>query len=214
MASQLVRRRRELEDGAEHLGWKLGVGNEAGRKLAGTSGPLVGFFTDRNLLRPGATVEVGDMGLPLLEPEIAVFLGADPGPEPSREEALAAITGIRPGLELLDLQLDVVPDVERLVAENIFQRHMIYGPDVVRRGAETAHVEVRVSGGPEDLVGQPEDQAEAIAYLARYLAAFDLSLSAGEIVMTGQVIDPQPIPPGTELEFDYGELGTIGLKTR
>ena len=105
-----------LAEGARPLGWKVGFGAPAALELLKTDRPLVGFLTDRGLIEDGATVPVGDWKNPMLEPEIAAYIGDD-----------GAIAGLSAAIELADV--DVPPaDPEAIVAGNIYHRHVMLGP--------------------------------------------------------------------------------------
>jgi len=53
MEKLLAKRAEMLDAGATPIGWKLAFGTEAAMSTLGTSGPLVGFLTDRTLIAPG-----------------------------------------------------------------------------------------------------------------------------------------------------------------
>ena len=76
MAAQLARRRTVLSSGARHLGWKVGFGTQAAMERMGTAAPLFGFMTDRSLVESGSTVSLAGWTRGVLEPEVAVHLGA------------------------------------------------------------------------------------------------------------------------------------------
>src|SRR3981081_3045464 len=71
MAAQLARRAKLLDSGVRHLGWKAGFASAPARERFGTTGPLVGFLTDRGLLRSGSSITVDGWTQPVLEAEIA-----------------------------------------------------------------------------------------------------------------------------------------------
>jgi 2-keto-4-pentenoate hydratase len=138
LARQLATRRALLDDGAEHLGWKVGVGTPAAMAAIGTDGPLVGFLTRRGELAPGAEAVIADWGAPVAEAEIAVRLGTDLEAGATRERAAAAVDAVAPAIELADVAGDRT-DVEAVVAGNVFHRHVLLGPwDPARAGLDAA----------------------------------------------------------------------------
>ena len=77
MAMQLAHRRARLDAGEKPLGWKLAFGAPAALERLGISGPLVGYLTDRAQLPSGTTLSAAEWTKPLVEPEIAIYMGKD-----------------------------------------------------------------------------------------------------------------------------------------
>src|ERR1700687_513679 len=97
MAAQMSLRRRQLSSGARHLGWKVGFATKAAMERMGTTAPLFGFMTDRSLLKPGSTLNIAGWTRGVLEPEVAVHLGANVPDGASDAEVRADIAGLGPG---------------------------------------------------------------------------------------------------------------------
>jgi 2-keto-4-pentenoate hydratase len=202
--------RAELAAGAEHIGWKVGFGSPAGMASLGIDRPLVGYLTAHRRLEPGATVAVGDWTRPLLEAEIAAYLQRDVGPAATPEEALAAVGGWSLAIELADL--DHPPaDVERILAGNVFHRHVLFG-EVVRDRQEAGvsvlrdGVEVAATDHPDELVGE---LGWVLATTASTLAAAGGALAAGDVVITGSMVPPIDIAPNETWQvasMGFGEL--------
>ena len=72
----------------------------------------------------------------MVEPEIAVYLGKDVAAGADRETARAAISGVGPAIEILDVDHTSTADtVEDTLARDIFQRHVVLGSkDASRAG--------------------------------------------------------------------------------
>ena len=103
MQAQLEMRRLRLADGDKSLGWKVGFGAPAMLKQLQISGPLVGFLTQNARVQSGASVSLAGWAKPVAEPEIAVHIGRDVAGGGDREAAAAAIAGISPAIELVDV---------------------------------------------------------------------------------------------------------------
>jgi len=211
MATQLAERRRRLEAGEEPLGWKLGMGVPAAMEKLGTDAPLVGFLNAPARLESGATVDISDWGNPKLEPEIAVWLGADLSGDASRSEAEAAIKGIGPAIELVDIGEG--SDPERILAANIFQRHVLLGP--VTDGADPSAVSASiVKGGAEaasadDATAATGDPVDLVLHVARTLAAAGEALRSGEVVICGSVVPAPDVAAGDKVEVTLEPLGSL-----
>ena len=105
MRVQLDLRRQRLAAGDKSLGWKVGFGAPAMLKQFGISGPLVGFLTQNARVQSGGSVSLEGWAKPVAEPEIAVHIARDVPAGADRDTAVAAIAGISPAIELVDVSL-------------------------------------------------------------------------------------------------------------
>src|SRR3954447_1434580 len=208
MKVNLETRRQRLASGDRALGWKVGFGAPAMLKQLATSGPLVGFLTE-NARRPsGAELSFAGWTKPVAEPEIAVHIGQDVAAGAYHKTAQAAIAGISPVFEIVDLQTPP-QDPEAILGGNIYQRHVVLDQvrpqrlgsssnallcRIMRRGVEAART--------SDSQANTGQWADIVRHVADVLAAFGERLRAGEIIITGSVVAPLIIEPDeNELEF-------------
>jgi 2-keto-4-pentenoate hydratase len=219
MARQLAQRRALLDDGAGHLGWKVGLATPAAMAAVGTDGPLVGFLTVRNTLAPGDEAAIGAWGALVAEAEIAVRLGTDLPAGRTPTQAAAAVDAVAPAIELADTAGDR-SDVEAVVAGNIFHRHVLLGPwDAARAGLDVHGVRLDFRGravyaeqvDPRIGVG---DLADVVRHVADVLDAFGERLRAGDVIITGAIVPPQPVVPGEVLDVRLSGLGELRLVLR
>src|SRR5215207_9415774 len=103
MEAQLKLRRERLAAGDAPLGWKVGFGAPAFLERFKIGGPLVGFLTRNARIEPGGTVSLAGWSKPVAEPEVAVHVGRDLAAGADRAAVAAAIAGISPAIELVDL---------------------------------------------------------------------------------------------------------------
>src|SRR5215468_11581126 len=103
MQRQLELRRARLAAGDKSLGWKVGFGAPAMLKQLDIAGPLIGFLTQNARVQSGGTASLAGWAKPVAEPEIAVHVGRDVPAGADRHTAAAAIAGISPAIELVDL---------------------------------------------------------------------------------------------------------------
>ncbi|HSC91476.1 MAG TPA: fumarylacetoacetate hydrolase family protein [Gaiellaceae bacterium] len=202
LEAQLARRRELLAAGARAVGWKVGFGSPEALARLGLEGPLVGFLVDTALVEDGAAVSLAGWTRPVLEPEVAVWVGP-----------AASIAGLGAAIELADL--DVPPDdPERILAANVYQRHVVLG---VRGPAlEPAALSARVTcGGDERLADDVEALTgrldEVVAHVARTLDAAGEELREGEVVIAGSVVPPLEVRPGDRVRYELKPLGTLEL---
>ena len=218
MAAQMSMRRKQLSSGARHLGWKVGFGTPAAMERLGTTAPLFGFMTDRNVVKSGSVLSIAGWTRGVLEPEVAVHLGSDVPSGADDSEVRAAIAGLGPAVELADLDPDV-QDVEGILSGDIFHRHVLLGPiDRSRAGASITGVEAMVFRNGEKIAGGsgPADfPAEAVVILralAHELEANGETLRAGDVVITGSIVPPVKVGPGQELRAQITPLGEIEVR--
>jgi 2-keto-4-pentenoate hydratase len=219
MQAQLELRRKRLAAGDAPLGWKVGFGAPAFREQLKISGPLVGFLTRNARVESGGSVSLKGWQKPVAEPEIAVHIGRDVSPGSDQATAAAAIAGIAPAIELVDLHTPP-QDPEPILSGNIYQRHVVLsgsGPAragaasdgltcrVIRRGAESAR-----TTDPQANTGQWID---IVRHVADVLAAFGERLRAGEIIITGSVVPPISLEPDEDgIAFAVDPVGSVSVR--
>ena len=202
MQAQLEMRRKRLDGGDKALGWKVGFGAPAMLELLKISGPLVGFLTQNARVQSGGNVSFAGWAKPVAEPEIAVHIGRDVPAGADRETAMAAIAGISPAIEIVDLTAPP-QDPERILGDNIYQRHVVLGGSgPARAGAQSDGLTCRIIRHGKEFARTTDPQAntgqwiDIVRHVADVLAAFGERLRAGEIIITGSVVPPLTIEPG------------------
>jgi 2-keto-4-pentenoate hydratase len=208
MERQLELRRRMIEEGARPIGWKLGLGTPAAMEQHGTSGPLVGFLTDRGLAEPGAALSVGGWGNPTAEPEVAVHVAADVPAGAGRDAVAAAIGGLGVAVEVVDI---AGGEIEDILAGDIFHRHVLLGPAAALEAdaltGTIAHRDTLIEvDDPWALVGDP---VGALEHLAEHLAAFGETVRAGEVLITGSIVPALQVAPGDDIDYRLEPLGGL-----
>jgi len=218
MATQMSMRRRHLESGARHLGWKVGFGTPAAMERLGTTAPLFGFMTDRSLVTSRSVLSIAGWTRGVLEPEVAVHLASDVPARADDAEVRAAIAGLGPAVELADLDPDV-QDVEGILSCDIFHRHVLLGPvDQAYAGGSITGVEALVFRNGDKIAGGPgpaDFTAEAMVILralALELEANGEALRAGDVVITGSLVPPVKVGPGQVLRAQISPLGELEVR--
>jgi 2-keto-4-pentenoate hydratase len=204
LAAQLADWRAALADGAERIGWKLGMGD---RERIG--GPVIGHLTSASLLRDGADHEASEGALHA-DAEVALEIGRDLGADADEDEARTAIARYGAALELVDL---AEPPVEAhdIVAANVFHRAVVLANGIERLPA----VEGRliVNGEVRASAPAPTDVADCVLLVARLLGAMGERLRAGDRIITGSVVQI-PVAPGDAVVADLGALGSARATIR
>ncbi len=203
METLLAKRQALIDDGATPIGWKLAFGTPVAMEKLGTTGPLVGFLTDRTLIAPGGECPVAGWAAPKLEPEIAIHLGAEG----------EGVAGISVAIELADADLPPT-ETETVLAGDIYHRAVVLDraaeptplshpiPARIERDGE----EYATTADAEAEVGRIEDLA---AWTVTYLRHFGIETAAGEVVISGSVVPLLDIAPGQTLRHELPAVGTL-----
>lgn len=201
--------------GRRVIGWKVGFGAPAAMEKLALAAPVVGHLLDVARLSSPARVPVTGWTRPVIEPEVAVTMGRDLGAAATRAEALSAIATLGPALELADLEFPP-EDVGRIVGANIYQRHVVLGPQrpVTESGFPDARAAQVWQDGqalsvPEPLHALTGDPVEVVMHVATVLAAAGRALRAGEIVITGSIVPPVFGQVGTRVRFALAPVGEV-----
>jgi 2-keto-4-pentenoate hydratase len=156
---------------------------------------------------------------PVAEPEIAVHIGRDVAAGADRDTAAAAIAGISPAIELVDVHTPP-EDPERILGENIYQRHVVLaGTEPARAGASADDLSCRIIQHGKETARTTDPQAntgrwvEIVRHVADVLAAFGERLRAGDIIITGSVVAPLTLEPGEDaIAFEVDPIGKVAVR--
>jgi 2-oxo-3-hexenedioate decarboxylase len=212
MERQLAARRELIAAGAHPIGWKVGFSSASAMARLGTSTPLIGFLTDASLVAAGSTFSVSGWSQPMVEPEVAVRMGDEVRSGSNLGEVQRAIASVGPAIELVDL--DPPPtDVEEICACNIYHRGVVLG--AARPGAWLAGATARVlidddaAAHTEDPQEFPGEAVRLVAQVADILNALGERLGSGDVVITGSVVAPLAIRPGSTVRYELDPMGAL-----
>jgi 2-keto-4-pentenoate hydratase len=216
MEAQLGRWRVLVAGGAPRVGWKIGLTDPHVQRHLGLEGPVVGHLTLATTLVPGMSHSLTGATKVGVEPEVAIHLGRDVPPDADRAYCEAAILGLGPALELVDID-GPFDDLERIVARNIFHRGVLFGithPE--RAGGSHAGVTVRTFRNHAvvetvDAAGAG-DLAELVRLVAGALGACGERLLAGDRIISGALTQPVWVEPGDVVSADLQPLGTLAIR--
>ena len=210
----------------ERLGRTLGA--VCGRKIGCTTPvmqryleiahPCAGALYEGRTHRRAATVPYADHWRPGVECEIAVRLGQ---PLPSaaapfdRAAVAAAVESCMAAIEIVDDRYDDFRtlDTPSLIADDFFSAGAVIGVpvtawrdlDLTALGGVMAINGVEVGTGTSaDVMGHP---FEALTWLANHAAATGLPLRAGDVVLTGSIVETRWVEPGDIVRVAIEELG-------
>lgn len=219
MRKQFELLRRRLDAGAKQIGWKVGMGAPAAQERNKLTAPLIGFLLDRAKLSLGATVSLKGWTKPAAEAEIAAHILRDVPAGADRDTVRAAIGALGPAIELADVDCPM-DDVERALACDIWQRHVILGaPDTSRAGARLDGLSGRVTRSgkdvavPANLETNIGEVVGIVRHVADVTAALGDGLRAGQIIICGSLTAPMFLEPDeTGIDFTLAPIGSVSVR--
>jgi 2-oxo-hept-3-ene-1,7-dioate hydratase len=218
MRKQLANLKAAAARGVPRVGWKVGFHDAAAHQRMGIGGPLMGTLDGSRVVPDGGTYHPRPGSRPRAEVEVALHIGRRVAAGVSLEDARAAIAGIAPAFELVDLAKPMQP-IGAMVEGGILHDAVAFGDDqplavfaeMLRWGLPKL-----LRGGEVLREGQagrvPEDVATVVVSAANILGRYGEALEPGDRIICGSYIEPADIAPGDELTADLGPLGRIGIR--
>lgn len=199
---QFARRRALLDGGAEHVGWKLVIGD--GERIG--EDVVVGYLTSATVMPPGGSCRVYGGSDLRADVEIAVQL-SDVPPSTDPDDVIKVIATMAVALEIVDLGGD--DDAFTVVAGNVFHRAVAFGEfrPVVLDWAEAT---LSVNGQRRRSKSLHGAIAERIGAASRILSGMGHPLQTGDRIITGNIAQVS-IRPGDSVTADIDRLGSVTL---
>jgi 2-keto-4-pentenoate hydratase len=194
--AMLTRRREILAQGADPIGWKVGINAPQIQRRLGIDAPLAGFLTTDSLVE-GSWDEYPIV----VESEVAVELGPD----------ARSIAALLPALELAD-PADLEIEVEQMIAGNIFHRAVAFGPRVETDAPGAGRILVNNEVQHELDADQTAANLGTIGALAARLEAVGEELRPGERIITGILAMPYEAQPGDTVRLELDAVGSVELR--
>ncbi|MET9203133.1 fumarylacetoacetate hydrolase family protein [Gordonia sp. NPDC003585] len=210
---------RLLGGGARLVGRKIGLTSAPMQHLLGVDEPDYGFILDTMVFPDGGSIRLSTLCAPRVEPEIAFRLNRPlQGPGVSVADVLDATDAVAAALEIVDSRItDWRITLCDTIADNASSAAVVLGPWVPINDApdlDDISASLHVNGRQVDngvataVLGHP---AEAVAWLANALAAFDTGLQAGEFVMSGSITAAVFVHAGDAAAADLSGLGRVSI---
>ena len=211
---------RRTSAGSTVRGRKLGLTSRRTQQLLGVDEPTFGVLVDEMFVDDGAELAMTELLAPRAEAELAFVLATDlVGPGVSTDDALAAIGGVLPAIEVVDSRIaDWRSRIADSVADNAgAARVVLGGRPVPVRGLDLRLLGVLFSrnGNPVDsgagaaALGHP---AAALGWLANTLSGFGEGLRRGDIVLAGALTRMVPVRPGDVFSAEFAHLGAVSVR--
>jgi 2-keto-4-pentenoate hydratase len=208
MKKLFARRAEMLAAGATPIGWKLAFGTPVAMESLGTTGPLVGFLTDRTVIAPGGECSISGWTAPKLEPEIAIHLG--PGGR--------GVAGVSAAIELADADLPPT-ETEAVLGGDIYHRAVVLDL-VAPRSVPVRPINARIERDGEEIAATDDAESatgkleELAAYVVRYLGEFGESTAQGEVVIGGSMVGLLDIAAGQRFTNEVTAVGGVSVYIR
>lgn len=205
--------------GERLAGWKAGFTTREAQEAYQVPEPVCAF-----LLASG--VFPSDVELPCarfvgltVEAEIAFVMRGDlAGPGVTAAQALTAVEGALPALELVDFRYSGKATGTDIIAEGVFANAIVLGGaltsvagiDLALEGLVYVHSGVvAATNTAAEVMGNP---LNSLAWIANHLGRRGLGLKAGETVMTGSVSKLLKPKAGDTVRATYTRLGSVGAR--
>ena len=208
---------RRVADGRVVRGRKVGLTSRRMQDLLGVDEPNFGVLVDDMFVEEGDEIPLGSMLQPRVEAEMAFVLDRDlVGPGVTTADALAAISGVLPAIEVVDSRIaDWRITLVDTIADNASSGRVVLGGhllpvtalDLRLTGVLFARNGVAIeSGAGAEALGNP---ARCVAWLANKLGTLGSGLRRGDVVLPGALHRMVPVRPGDVFRADFAHLGSV-----
>ena len=181
--------------------------------------PIYGYIFDYMVVPDKGQLSMKELIHPKIEAEIAFVMGKDIGGDAvTPEEVLNSIDYIVPAMEIIDSRYKnfqfTLPDV---IADNTSASRVVFGTKKTKaRDLELDKVkaELQVNGEMKGcgtgaaVLGNP---LNSVVMLTKMLARKEKKVMAGEVVLTGALLQAVKIGIGDEVVAKFNGLGEVSL---
>ena len=216
---QLENIKKKLSEGQKIVGKKIGLTSVAVQKMLGVDEPDYGHLLDSMVVENGGTIDTKTMLQPKIEGEIAFVLKKDlKGPNVTAVDVIQATDYVLPALEIVDSRVqDWKIKLQDTVADNASSGLYVLGGKptkledidlellgmVLSQNGEMVNTGVGAAA-----LGNP---ATCVAWLANRLADYDISLKAGEVILSGALSGMVVAKSGDSFTARFAHLGQVSV---
>ena len=209
----------KVDAGAIIVGKKIGATSKAIQNMFGVNQPDYGHLLDDMLFVDGETISLESYIQPKVEFEIAFSLKKDlKGPNVTIMDVVEATDYIAPAIEIIDSRIaDWKIKFEDTVADNGSSAGAIIGGKPTKLdGIDLTHIgmvaykngEMIDSAAGAEVLGNP---LHSVAWLANSLGRYDVSLKAGEIVLSGALTSAIEINDKDTFTAEFDHIGSVSV---
>jgi 2-keto-4-pentenoate hydratase len=209
---------RRLAAGAVIQGHKVGLSAKAMQQMLGVDEPDYGHLLDSMFCFESEPLAVDRFLQPRVEMEVAFVLGrALEGPGVTVAEVLRATEFVLPAIEIVDSRVAGWRiKLADTIADNASSGAVVLGgsPCLLRDLEDLRLIgavlrsngQVRETGASGAVLGNP---ATAVAWLANKVAAFEVTLEPGHVIMPGSCTRMIPVLAGDTIRAEFDGLGPV-----
>lgn len=210
---------RRYQRGERRVGVKMGFTSYAKMAQMGIDEVIWGRLTDAMQVGDGGSIDFSAYVHPRVEPEIAFLLKTPLAGEVTEAEAMAAVGGVAPALEIIDSRFrDFKFSLTDVVADNSSSSSFVVGP-WSDPGVDLANLDMvmdirgqrRQAGSSAAILGHP---VRSLIAAARLTARAGEPLQAGDIIMAGGATAAEALAPGQQVNLTVEYLGRVGFTVR
>jgi len=208
--------RRRLDRGEKRNGMKMGFTSRAKMIQMGLNDMIWGRLTDRMVVEDGGAISLKNYVHPRVEPEIAFLLKRPLGYPCTAADALAAVDGVAPAMEIIDSRYKNFKfSLEDVVADNASSSSFVVGPwhrpdtdlDNLGMVMEFNGRPVQI-GSSAAILGQP---VRSLVSAARLTTEAGERLEAGWIVMAGGATAAEALRSGIHVRNTVQGMGSVAF---
>lgn len=217
---QLAGMKLRMDDGHIIVGKKIGLTSKAMQNGLGVFEPDYGYITNKMMELEGEPLAASKLIAPKVEPELAFILKSDlTGPGLTISDVLQATAGVMPALEIIDSRVkDWKIKIQDTIADGAsIGRVILSGKMVPVTAVDLRYTglvfekngEVFATAAGAAVLGHP---ANAVVWLANKLAEYNITLKAGEIIMSGSFTSACPVSKGDNVTAVFDGIGRVSTR--
>jgi len=217
---QLENINRKQKEGHKVVGKKIGLTSKAMQQLLGVNEPDYGHLLDSMNIGNGEQLSFDKVMQPKVEGEIAFILKHElRGPNVSAMDVILATDYIVPALEIVDSRVkDWKITLQDTIADNASSGFFVLGNQLAKIDEVDLEMvgmvllkngEVMNTGVGAAALGNP---IHCVAWLANRIADFDLSLKAGEVILSGALSAAVEAKEGDTFTAKFAHLGEVSVR--
>jgi 2-oxo-hept-3-ene-1,7-dioate hydratase len=212
----------KLAEGRTVKGHKIGLTSRAMQIASQIDEPDYGTLLDDMFFAPG-DIPTERFIAPRVEVELAFILRSRlEGEAVTVDDVLAATEYVQPAIEIIDARIEqfdrhtkAMRKVFDTIADNAANAGVVMGGRPVKIGELdlrwigailSRNAVIEETGVAAGVLNHP---ANGVVWLANKLAAHEVALEAGEIILSGSFTRPVAARPGDTFNVDYGVLGSV-----
>jgi 2-keto-4-pentenoate hydratase len=215
---QLITVEAQLSEGRKVVGKKIGLTSPAMQEMFNVNEPDYGHLFDNMLAYQGQEVSASRLLQPRIEGEIAFVMERDlVGPGVTPADVIRSTAGVIPALEIIDSRIrDWKIKIQDTVADNASSGGFVLGSKLVPLTdldlrsvgfVMTKNGQLAATGAGAAVLGNP---VQSVAWLANKMGEYDISLKAGEVILSGAAAAAVPVQAGDCIHLIVDRIGDVG----